>query len=108
MQDFVSLVRDVVAYLHANELDAAAQRVREAASAQAEVSHKCRSEVITEINRALSEAKRQRELLRNAVRALPASHQIFAEVQIEAVIDSMLNAEIVRLRGAKRRGGRAR
>lgn len=107
MQDFLSLLRDVLACLRASELGAAARRVREAANAQAEASHTCRSTAIGEINRVLHEAKRQREELRKAVHDLPAPDRLFAEVQIEAVIDSILNGEIVRLREAKRRSAKA-
>jgi hypothetical protein len=102
MQDLLQLMRELVSLVRFHEVAAAAQRLERAESQHAAYCYLARSALITEINRVLREAKQERDALREAVRALPERDRLFAEVQVEEVIDRMLGPEITRLRAQKR------
>ena len=102
MQDIISLTRDIIALIKDQQVEAAERLVTEATLLHLGESGRVRTEAINTINIELSKIKRQRDILRQTVQALPEKEQLFAEVQIEAVINRIFTDEIAGLKERKR------
>lgn len=102
MQDILALTRDIIALIKDNQVEAAKHLVTEAVRRHDEKSGKVLSEAIIQVNIKLQQMKEQRKLLRQTVQALPDKERIFAEVQIEAIVDKIYAEDIAGLKERKR------
>lgn len=101
--DLLSLARNLVSLLEAREREKALERVHAAHRQHALRSYEVRSEVVHGINLAVHRLRRERDRVRAAVQMLPEGERLFAETQIEPILDDIFNQEIASLLTAKRR-----
>ena len=102
MQDILSLTRDVIALIKDQQVEEAERLVTQAVRRHEEETGRARSEAIIQVNIKLQQIKLQRDLLRQTVLALPEKDRMFAEIQIEEVVDKILADEISGLKARKR------
>lgn len=100
--DLLSLARDVISLLRAREREKALERVQAACRQHASLSYEARAELVYQINLALYRLRWERDCVRSAVRTLPEDERLFAEAQIESILD-IFNKEIASLLATKRR-----
>jgi hypothetical protein len=100
--DLIALARDLVDLFREHELEKARERVRAARCKHATRSFDERAEVIHHVNLAIRRLRSEREEVRVAVFGLPDDEKLFAEAQIEPVLDEVFNAEIAALKAVKR------
>ena len=100
--DLLALGNQLVELIHSHELQAAAERVREAERLHIRANVDARRLQIDEINRALSSAKAVCERLRAAVEGLPPNERPFAKAQIKDVIEQHFTTEMNELRKRKK------
>lgn len=108
MQDIISLTRDIIALIKDQQIEEAERLVTEATLLHLGEAGQVRTAAIYTINVELSKIKRQRDLLRQTVQALPDKERLFAEVQIEALVDKIFANEIAGLKERKRTLSRPR
>ena len=100
--DLLALGNQLVELIHSHELQAAAERVREAERLHIRANVEARGLQIGEITRALSSAKAVCARLRAAVESLPPHERLFAKAQIEEVIERHFTTEMNELRKRKK------
>jgi hypothetical protein len=101
--DLLSIAVEITELIKSNELDAAIHRIEQANAAKIQVCVTGRSQEIDEINRAIIKAKTVQGDLRQAVLRLPSEERLFAEFQIERVIEQHFAPEISKLLERKRK-----
>jgi len=101
--DLLSLARELVRLLRERELEQALQRVRAARRDHATRSFEERAGVITQVNLTIHRLRAEREKVRAMVTSLPEKERLFAEGQIEPILDEVFNGEIAELKAVKRR-----
>jgi hypothetical protein len=101
--DLIALARDIVALLRDHECEQALQRVRTARRDLAARRFDERAEVINRINSVVHRLRAEREKVRATVTFLPEQERLFAEFQIEPLLDEVFNREIAGLLAVKRR-----
>lgn len=108
MQDYVTLLRELVTLIKDRETEAAAVRVAAARNHYEAVSYEKRCDIVASINRNIIEIKYHRELLRQTVFELPQEEKMFAQVRIEEIVDGMFVSELAHLRKNKRHHSKPR
>jgi len=103
MQDLLAIMRELTALIRANQTEAAAEKVEQALKKQSDDVYKVRTLAITQINNELQKMKRDHDCLEQAVQALPEKERLFAEQQIESVVDKLYTNEMAALRHEKRK-----
>jgi len=102
MTDAVALVKDLVALLKEHEIEMAARKATAALLQMSRESYDSRGLAINAINRELQKLSMQRKNLRAAILDLPENERIFAQVQVEAVVDKIYEPAITAMKKEKR------
>lgn len=103
MQDLLSIMGDLVTLISERELEAAERMAASALRKGAAGTHEVRSAAVHEMNLQLQRIKRGRDALRESVQGLPEKERIFAQVQIEEVVEQIFTEEIAALKARKRK-----
>lgn len=101
INDLLALGNELVALIHAHEIDAAAARIAEATRNFHLRDVESRGREIQEINKSLHAIETICKRLRFSVGNLPVKEQVFAKLQIEDVIEKIFNPELHALRKRK-------
>lgn len=102
MMDAVTLVKDLVTLVKEREIEAAARKATEALQEMSRVSYESRGLAINAINLELQRLSMQRKCLRAAILDLPEKERVFAQVQVEAVVDKIYEPAITAMKKEKR------
>lgn len=102
MTDAVTLVKDLVALVKEHEIETAARKATAALRQMSRESYGSRGRAINTINIELQRLAMQRNRLRAAILDLPESERVFAQVQVEAVVDKIYEPAITAMKKEKR------
>lgn len=108
MNDLLVVLHDVIRLLKAEQLEAAANRLKQAKRIQEERSYIERQKAVAIINHEIREIKRQRDRIRQIGSSLPETQRFFAERQIDRIVEFLCASELAELRARKRALSRPR
>ena len=103
MQDWLTVMRELSALIRAYKIEAGDEKVDQATEKQSNTSLIERQRAITQINSELQKIKGKCDLLRQTVQSLPEKERIYAEQQIQSVIDKHFVPAIAELKVKKRK-----
>lgn len=103
VNDLLYLATELVALIHAREIEAAAQRVAVASRELDRKDAEVRGSKINQISKNIMAIKEAQNQLRAAVASLPECEQIFARHQVEDAVAKLFGSKLKELRREKER-----